>query len=55
MRWLPKCDACSCWHPALQVRPGPIKSPLLVSKFTNKEDLIGAIVSSCYIPFYLAK
>jgi hypothetical protein len=34
--------------------PNPIRSPYIISQFSNLEQLVSAVTASCFIPFYSA-
>lgn len=38
-----------------RVSPWPIKSPILITKFGSKQDVIDSCIASCHIPFYLSR
>lgn len=37
-----------------RVSPRPFKSPVMITSFAGKEDLIESCIASCHIPFYLS-
>mmetsp|Transcript_16773 Transcript_16773/g.33087 ORF Transcript_16773/g.33087 Transcript_16773/m.33087 type:complete len:303 (-) Transcript_16773:232-1140(-) len=38
-----------------RLKPRPVATPVLISQFSDPDDLIGAILSSCHIPYYLSR
>lgn len=38
-----------------RVSPRPIKSPIFITKFGSKQDLVDSCIASCHIPFYLSR